>query len=820
MFDPCSGRCDLSRATRRAASDLIMGNNVRPPLPWEGQAYSAKRHGLTITNCDSEPVQTPGCVQAHGVLLVLRIADHTILQASENSASLLGHEPHELLGQSAELVLGAGGSTRLTEVLAKEPVERNSLYLLTLPARADVPPLDVTVHTTDGLAIVELDTTGGAELGAAVDYYALLKKSVARLQDARSLIGFCEIVAEEVRAITGLDRVMIYKFHDDGHGEVVAERRRDGLSSWLGFHYPAEDIPKPAREVFKQVWIRPVPDVGGGLAELVPLSNPDTGKPLTMTHCSLRGSSVMYTEYLQNMGVRASLTMPIRRDGQLWGLIACHHYEGAAFLPYQVRATCEFLAQVASLQHKAAEDREFLLYRLRIEGVHQQLIAAAAQDGGLSTMTDGRPSLLDGLEASGAAVYHREVWWRIGKTPPDSTLDDLRDWLLTSEQFASSSQPVYATDSLSRDWPPGKAVSQVASGLLAMPLSRTNRNVVLWFRPETIQAVQWGGDPGDKPVVPGPHGPRLTPRRSFELFEESVRGRSLPWKPVEVEAAARLRVLMMELVVGRAERLASLNTELSRSNEELDAFAYVASHDLKEPLRGIHKYAHQLLENENGLDAEHRRKVEGLVRLTLRMDSLLDSLLHFSRVGRTELVFEQTDLNKVLDEALEMVEARRAHRHTEIVVPSSLPTVRCDRIRVREVLVNLLSNAMKYNDKPTKRVEVGFFAPSDAVPRERWPVELSRATMSGSGERAKARHHFTIYVKDNGIGIHERHHGQVFTMFKRLHGRDEYGGGTGAGLTIVQKLVERHDGTIWLESVVGVGTTFYFTLPCDHAGQP
>ncbi len=478
---------------------------------------------------------------------------------------------------------------------------------------------------------------------------------------------------------------MIYRFHSDGHGEVFAESKREDLPTWLGFHYPAEDIPKPARDVFTKIWVRPTPDVGSDLAELVPLVNPDTGKPLTMTYCSLRGASVMYTEYLKNMKVTAGLTMPIRRADELWGLITCHHYSGPFHVPYQVRAACEFLAQVVSLQYKAAEDREHLVYRLKLDGVHHQLVAAAAQEGGLAAMTSSQPALLDGIAAGGAALFHRDRWWRVGETPTEIQLEGLAEWLASRPEFAEMTKPLYVTDALAKEYPPAEAFADVASGLLAAPLSRSNRNLMLWFRPETIQTIHWGGNPHEKPMVPGPHGPRLTPRTSFELFIESVRGRSQPWLAVEIESAARLRMLVMELVVSRAERLADLNADLTRSNEELDAFAYVASHDLKEPLRGIHKYAHLLLEDAAIADEEHRKKLEGLMRLTVRMDSLLDSLLHFSRVGRAPMRFEETDLNEVLAEAIEMVGSRVSERPTEFITPRPLPRVPCDRVRCREI---------------------------------------------------------------------------------------------------------------------------------------
>lgn len=778
---------------------------VTLPPPWADTPYSVKRHGVSITNCDSEPVQTPGCIQSHGALLVLRLSDLVIRQVSENSADWLGLVPDALLGQPVGAAIGPEGEARLREFLARELVERNPLYVFTLPPRGRGAPLDVSVHTIDGVAVVEFEAADRDAGKPEPDYYALVKKSFTRLQAADTLSGFCQLVTQEVRALTGLDRVMVYRFHADGHGEVVAESKRDDLPPWLGLHYPADDIPKPAREVFKKIWIRPLPDATAPLMELVPLVNPDTGKPLTMTHCALRGASVMYTEYLRNMKVTASLTLSILQGGELWGLIACHHETPARF-SYQVRAAGEFLAQVVSLQLKAAEDREHFVYRLKFEGVHGQLLAQAAQEGGLAAMTDGTPNLLDGMDATGAALFHRDRWWRVGRTPTEAQLEGLNAWLDARPEFASPTRPVYATDALVRDYPEGAAFADVASGILAVPLSRAKKNLMLWFRPETIQTVHWGGNPHDKPTVLGPHGPRLTPRTSFELFVESVRQRSLPWKAVEVEAALRLRLLVMELVVSRAEQLAELNADLSRSNEELDAFAYVASHDLKEPLRGISKYAHQLLEDAASLSEEHRKRLEGLMRLTLRMDSLLDSLLHFSRVGRASLDLEQVDLNEVVEEALEIVAARREEAHTDVILPRPLPAVRCDRVRVREVFANLLGNALKYNDKPRRRIEVGFLAPSEPGDRPNAPEACLRDTI--------------YFVRDNGIGIEKKHFAQVFALFKRLHGRDDFGGGTGAGLAIVKKLVERHHGCVWLDSSPTQGSTFFFTLPCGEEAKP
>lgn len=245
-------------------------------------------------------------------------------------------------------------------------------------------------------------------------------------------------------------------------------------------------------------------------------------------------------------------------------------------------------------------------------------------------------------------------------------------------------------------------------------------------------------------------------------------------------------------------KLMRLNDALIRSNKELDDFAYIASHDLKEPLRGIYNYSNFLIEDYGDkLDADGRHRLETLIRLTQRMESLIDDLLMYSRVGRTELAIRETDLNTVVRDAIDQVRISLDERGVEVRVARPLPTVLCDEIRVGEVFSNLISNAAKYNDKPRKWVEIGCLDGG-------WP--------DSAPPRAVTEGQAILYVRDNGIGIPEKHHERVFQMFKRLHARDKYGGGTGVGMSIARKIVRRHGGEIWLESKPGEGTTFYFTL--------
>jgi PAS domain S-box-containing protein len=242
----------------------------------------------------------------------------------------------------------------------------------------------------------------------------------------------------------------------------------------------------------------------------------------------------------------------------------------------------------------------------------------------------------------------------------------------------------------------------------------------------------------------------------------------------------------IDALIQTEQDLAFHAAQLARSNTDLEDFAYVASHDLKEPLRGISNYSTFLLEDYGSqLPADGREKLETLVRLSKRMYQLLDHLLEYSRAGRTDLAVQDVALEDVVARSLEAVRARLDQDQVDVVVHTPLPRIQCDPLRIGQVLGNLVVNAVKYNESAAKRVEIGV-----------------KPTAEG----------MAVFVRDNGIGISPQHKESVFRMFKRLHARDRYGGGTGAGLAIVKKIIQRHNGRIWLESTPGEGTTFYFTV--------
>lgn len=745
-----------------------------------------KRETVDLTNCDREPIHIPGLIQPHGVLLVLREPTLEIVQVSNNTFEAIGYRPQDLLGKSLSDFFGDEGVRAIEECLAENFDHTNPLHLAIESPNKSL-HFDGIVHRSNGGLVLELEFQQTSETTDFFRFYQRVKGAIAKLQKAQTRLEMCGVVVQEVRKLTGFDRVMVYQFDEEGAGSVVAEDKSDAVEPYLGLHYPPSDIPTQARQLYTLNWLRLVPDANYQPIGLTPEDNPLTDAPLDMSLSVLRSVSPIHIEYLHNMGVTASMSISLIHNQKLWGLIACHH-SSPKYVPYDLRTACEFIGQVMSVELANKETNEDLEYQTRAKSLQAKFVEILS---GANTFLEGLAgldaNLLDLVDASGAVVCTGDRLVAIGQTPSETDVMPLLAWI-----EAHIEGNLWQTQALSEVYPEAASFQAVASGLLALRISKTHQSYILWFRPEVVQIVNWGGNP-NKPVEVLDNGEmRLSPRKSFALWQETLRGRSLPWKACEIEAVIELRSLIVGVILRQADELAKINLELERSNSELDSFAYIASHDLKEPLRGIHNYANFLMEDYGEvLDEGGIAKLQTLANLTQRMEDLINALLHFSRLGRAELIETPTDLNGVVQQAIETLKISRASDNSiEFRLPKPLPVLRCDRIQVSELFTNLIVNGIKYNDKPQKWVEIGV-------------LEATEETKGA----------IVFYVRDNGIGIPLRHQDKIFQIFRRLHGRNDYGGGTGAGLTIAKKIVERHGGRIWMTSTSGEGSTFYFTLP-------
>lgn len=752
---------------------------------------------VDLTNCDREPIHIPGSIQPHGLLLVLRADNLDIVQVSHNVREWLERSPQDLLGKPLSSLLDLEQMVTVKQCLAGEFDHLNPLDLCILRDQ-DAIWFDGIVHQLNDLVLLELEPKQTPEKPDFFAFYQQVRGTITKIQKTRTLREMSQVVVSEVRRITGFDRVMVYRFDADGAGSVIAEDTHL-TPSYLDLRYPATDIPQQARHLYTLNWLRLIPDASYQPVGLTPSENPLTGA-LDLSGSVLRSVSPLHLEYLQNMGVAASMSVSLMQDQQLWGLIACHHTT-PRHVPYTVRTACEFIGQVMSVELVNKIANEDLDYKMALKSLQTSFVESLSQSQHLiEGLVQLESKLLNLVSATGAVVCTADRCTCIGQTPPEAVLPDLLNWLKPQLQHN-----LFQTASLPKLYPEVAAFRETVSGLLALEISKVHQTYILWFRPEVLQTVHWGGNPNKLVEVQVDGTVQLSPRKSFERWQETVSGCSLPWKPCELEIVAELRSLIVGIVLRQADELASMNVELQRSNEELDSFAYIASHDLKEPLRGIHNYANFLMEdygevlNEDGV-----AKLQTLVRLTQRMEDLINSLLHFSRLGRAELMWQTVHLDDLLHQVIATLNMARPQHPIEFRIPRPLPTLECDRAQVSELLTNLISNAIKYNDKPERWIEIGYCEA---------PATDDLAT-TGSPE-SEAAQPVIFYIRDNGIGICTDYHDQIFQIFRRLHGRDEFGGGTGAGLTIARKIVERHGGKIWLESSSGQGSTFYFTLAAE-----
>ena len=736
---------------------------------------------INLTSLEREPIHICGQIQPHGVLFVLEEPDLKILQVSNNTSAVLGISPENLLQKKIEEVLDPFQVEKLKIGLSSKNFDFiNPTKIWVRKKGDDYLVFDGVFHRNlDGFLILELEPAISQENIPFLSFYHLARASIGQLQEASNLHYFCQIIVQEVRKVTRFDRVMLYKFDDDGHGAVIAEEKREELEPYLGLHYPESDIPKPARKLFSSNWIRLIPDTDVQPVELFPADNPASNHPLDLTFSILRSASPCHIEYLHNMGVGASLTISLIKEQKLWGLIACHH-RTPKYVSYELRKACEFLGRVIFSEISLREESEDYDYRMKLTYIHSMLIGYMSQE---ENFVDGLirhdPNLLDLTSAQGAAVCFGGNWTLVGETPAEEDLNFLVQWLNSNVD-----QEVFYTDSLARIYSDADKYKDIASGLLAIPISQ--RNYVLWFRPEVIQTVNWGGDPNKAFETTHSEGNvRLSPRKSFELWKETVRLTSLPWKQVEINAALELRKAIVNIILRQADELAQLAQDLERSNAELKKFAYVASHDLQEPLNQVANYV-QLLEMRyrDQLDEDADEFIGFAVEGVSLMQTLIDDVLAYSKVDMQGIEFELTEVETALDQAIANLRGRIAESGA-VITHDPLPVVMADGTQLMQLFQNLIGNGIKFRSDQPLKIHIGAQRLEDA---------------------------WLFSVQDNGIGIDPQFSGRIFVIFQRLHTRDEYPG-TGMGLAICKKIVECHRGRIWLESQLGQGATFYFTIP-------
>lgn len=564
---------------------------------------------VDLTNCDREPIHILGAIQPFGFLLAMS-GDWLVARASANTTDFIGRAPEAIIGRPLIEVFTPDAvhaiRNRLSMLRGDDGVER----LLGRDLLGDGRKFDLALHFSRGQVVIEAEPAQEDSGDSAGSVRGMMN----RLEQADGLETFFREGARQVRALTGFDRVMVYRFDQDGAGEVVGEAVRPGIGSFLGLHYPASDIPAQARVLYVRNLFRIIADVGATPVPIVP-ERDERGLPLDLSLSVLRSVSPIHIEYLTNMGVAASLSISIVIEGRLWGLFACHHY--APRLPsLERRSLAELFGQMFAMK---LESRERLIaadYAANGRVVADRLLASVAGDASLLDDPAWLGEMLDGaISAEGVGVYINGRIALSGLAPDEAAFR-----AIISALNGTAAGRVFATDRISDLVPAAEAYAGTAAGLLALPISRRPRDYVVLFRQEMVQSVRWAGDP-HKPVEYGPNGPRLTPRKSFETWSELVRTRSRPFTPAEIRAADTLRATLIEVVLRLSDE-AHVERQLAAERQEL--LIAELNHRVRNILSLIRGVVRQSRNSAGSLD-DYVRELDGRIHALARAHDQITS---------------------------------------------------------------------------------------------------------------------------------------------------------------------------------------------------
>lgn len=776
---------------------------------------------VDLTTCDDEPIHIPGSIQPHGVLFALSEPGLLIEVVSENALAHLGKSAESLLNQPLAAAIGEAAAEAFRRTLAADETPYLASQRFTDEDDATETPCVIMPITTPAgntrwtliahrchkclivelepveLEPVALESDERASIDTQNQLFFRMTQAILRLKRANDYDGFLHQTALEMKALSGFDRVMVYQFDAEGHGEVISEACEKHLSPYLGQRYPAADIPRQARALYLKNHLRLIVDVNYAPSPLLSLrTTPENDTPLDLSQSVLRSVSPIHIEYLQNMGVSATMVISLMKNGALWGLIACHHYS-PRYVPLDIRTACENLSHFVMLELIARESHQEEQYRIRLKSMQTKFLEFMVRQNSLiDGLVDFQPNLGDFITANSCVIsLDNELRSVGGNIPPVKFLNQLANWLIATHK----NSPIYACNDLPKVFEAALPYKDHASGLLAIPLSSGWRDFIFWFRVETIQTVNWAGDPNDAIKVQQ-NGGRLTPRGSFELWKETVKLQSLRWSFFEQDAALELKQSIQGIMLQKTEVLAESKINLERMviertqqlqavNEELEAFCHSVSHDLRAPLRGIDGFSMALQE-----DYASKLDETGLEFLTYirtevnRMGLLIDGLLKLSRLTRCDLLKQSVNLSVMVDELTTKFQRETPGRQAIFHIQPDV-YANADGQLIYAVLQNLVENAWKFTSRR----------------------DISNLTFSQKREPNKP----TVYsVTDNGAGFDMTYADKLFGVFQRLHSVQDFAG-TGIGLATVKRIINRHGGSIWADSKINEGTTFSFTLEPD-----
>ena len=741
---------------------------------------------INFERCEDEPIHIPESIQSYGFLIAFNYKDLKISIVSDNCESvftepLIGKHFLEILSSDTnERAFLEETFDRVTKTKIRLPIKLH-LKASMLEEGAAIDYLAV-VYDSGHNYVVELEpATEFRDTYSAEQFIKLYAMSIApRFKEMTSLREMAQEMVSTIRYLTNMDRVVLYKFNDDYSGKVIAEAKADDMDSYQDLYFPASDIPAQARALYKTNWVRLTPDTELPPARLVPSTEASGREPLDLTRSLLRTFSPIHLQYIRNQGLRASFSISLVTDGELYGLISCHHRE-PSYIPQDVRLQCENLSQLFSW-HLLAKEEEIAKHKKYAtdEAVDAMLDRIGPANPISRVVKSGEKAFLEALNSSGFVYYSQYETITLGSTLPIELIKEIFSKASNQGGFP------YTNDALYDDYPEARQYG--IAGIMIIPLFEKKQYFTAWFRKETHRVQKWIGAEDEK-SEDAPKAQRLKPRASFTIHTRTIKGRSTSFDKADVDTANRLNRMFLVYALDVQERMHISIQELEKQDNYRNEFLATLAHELRNPLGPIMSGA-SILETVD--DDKTRKRVTAIInRQAEYMSKLINDLMDVSRItrGKVKLEFEKLSIQDVLSDSLEIVDQQvKAKKHNITVnYLEKDVTVYGDKARLSQIFSNIIHNAAKYTS------------------------EQGSITVDIREEGVMV----VVAVKDNGMGIPEDRLKDVFNMFTQIEAHSTHTkGGLGIGLTLVSKLVMLHHGDVSVMSEgLGRGSTFEVRLP-------
>ncbi|MEG2309714.1 MAG: ATP-binding protein [Chryseobacterium sp.] len=726
---------------------------------------------MNFVECHDEPIHIPGHIQSFGYLIGVCTVTETVNFCSANIVDIFSLD-------STEQLVGRKLSDfpQIHEVLSKSQIF-NSLGDYTKRENETYFDKIVINQKKYHFSLFRNGQNVFLEFEQAIENpYKKISNKYDNFYVIDNDQGIWDQLLNTVSNIINYDRMMVYKFMDDGSGKVISEINNGVLESYMGLHYPEHDIPKQARELYLKKRKRIFSDV---YSEPVPIVSKIDA--IDLVYVSARAMSPIHGQYVKNSGAASSFSISIIIDDKLWGLVTCQN-KNQRHIDLEDRVQAGIFTVLASNAYSSFRSKKDLEYRLDLAGKLSVLKSEFLKYNTLfESLASNKIELKNLPKADGFAIVSDADKVTEGIVPPYETIQKIIDWA-----YDNTDENIFISNSFLKDYKVELGLDFRSAGVIIYFVERSKNEILIWFRKEFDEHINWAGNPEKTIDVSSQNGidcKIVSPRSSFQIFTENIVGESKRWSSRSEIAVKSIRDLILETSHKQYVTIKKLNDQLKKVNEELDSFSYTISHDLGTPLTVMKLNAQMLLKSFVNGEEKDRKKIQSIITEIDSMAEMMHNVLQLSRAKHSDILLEKIDTEGTIEKITENAKITYGSPRSKIII-KQCPEVMADRTMLHQVFLNIINNAVKYSsDKEEPVIEIEGSEDGDAI----------------------------IYrIKDNGIGIPEKEKHKMFKIFNRMDNARKFKG-NGVGLSIVHRIMNRLGGNVDYESN-NEGTCFILTF--------